>query len=82
MYDDVEIEDMRYDDATSSYKYECPCGDLFEISLGELQDGEEVAYCPSCTLVIRVIYDPVDFADLTEVPEKLPALVPKHDDDH
>ena len=27
----------------------------------ELQNGEEVAHCPSCTLVIRVIYDPEDF---------------------
>jgi len=24
-------------------------------------DGEEVARCPSCTLIIRVIYDEEDF---------------------
>lgn len=29
----------------------------FFISLEELQDGEDVAHCPSCTLKIRVIYD-------------------------
>ncbi len=27
------------------------------ITLEELQDGEDVANCPSCTLRIRVIYD-------------------------
>jgi diphthamide biosynthesis protein 3 len=26
-----------------------------------LIDGEEIARCPSCTLIIRVIYDPDDF---------------------
>jgi len=35
----------------------------------ELQDGEDVARCPSCSLIIRVIYDLasqhfVIFADL------------------
>jgi hypothetical protein len=30
----------------------------------ELADGEEVAHCPSCSLVIRVIYNPEDFQDV------------------
>jgi diphthamide biosynthesis protein 3 len=25
----------------------------------QLQDGEDIARCPSCSLIIRVIYDPV-----------------------
>ncbi|OQR70835.1 DPH3-like [Tropilaelaps mercedesae] len=29
-------------------------------------NGEEVATCPSCSLVIKVIYNPEDFADETE----------------
>jgi len=33
----------------------------FEITLEELQSGEEVATCPSCSLLVRVIYDPDDF---------------------
>ena len=28
--------------------------------------GEEVAKCPSCTLIIRVIYDPEDFVEEEE----------------
>ena len=27
----------------------------------ELENGEEVAKCPSCSLIIKVIYDPVSF---------------------
>ena len=30
----------------------------FNITLEELLDGEEIALCPSCTLRIRVIYEP------------------------
>ena len=58
-YDEIEIEDMTYHEDTTLYTYPCPCGDQFEISLGDLQEGEEVAVCPSCSLQIKVIYDVV-----------------------
>lgn len=32
----------------------------------ELRDGEDVARCPSCSLIIRVIFDPDDFQDEDE----------------
>jgi diphthamide biosynthesis protein 3 len=57
IYEEVEIEDMTYDEADMSYTYPCPCGDLFRITLEELHDGEDIAKCPSCTLRIMVIYD-------------------------
>ncbi len=57
IYEEVEIEDMKYDPETKSYYYPCPCGDRFVISHDDLLDGEDVATCPSCTLRIRVIYD-------------------------
>jgi len=31
-HDEVEIEDMEYDDETEMYYYPCPCGDKFQIS--------------------------------------------------
>jgi len=31
-HDEVEIEDMEYDDDTDMYYYPCPCGDKFQIS--------------------------------------------------
>ncbi|KAI8813663.1 hypothetical protein BJ742DRAFT_672624 [Cladochytrium replicatum] len=62
-YDEVELEDMKFDEDTSSYWYPCPCGDKFTITLEEMKDGEEIARCPSCSLIIRVIYDMDQFID-------------------
>lgn len=59
-YDEIEIEDMTYDKKLQLYHYPCPCGDRFEISLGDLRDGEEVAVCPSCSLMIKVIFEETD----------------------
>lgn len=56
-HDEVEIEDFEYDEETETYFYPCPCGDRFAISKEDLENGEEVATCPSCSLIVRVIYD-------------------------
>ncbi|XP_055697725.1 diphthamide biosynthesis protein 3 [Phlebotomus papatasi] len=57
-HDEIEIEDFEYDEAEGIYHYPCPCGDRFEISKEELMAGEETATCPSCSLIVKVIYDP------------------------
>ncbi|KAL5501003.1 DPH3 [Sanghuangporus vaninii] len=62
-YDEIEIEDMAWDEAKGVYHYPCPCGDRFEISRTQLANYEDIAMCPSCSLIIRVIYDPLDFQD-------------------
>ncbi|EJD51333.1 zf-CSL-domain-containing protein [Auricularia subglabra TFB-10046 SS5] len=62
-YDEIEIEDMVWDAAKGVYHYPCPCGDRFEITKRQLADYEDIATCPSCSLVIRVIYDPLEFED-------------------
>lgn len=64
IYEEVEIEDMLYDEQDLSYTYPCPCGDKFRITLEELHDGEDVAKCPSCTLRITVIYEEADLPPL------------------
>ncbi|XP_055629537.1 diphthamide biosynthesis protein 3 [Toxorhynchites rutilus septentrionalis] len=56
-HDEVEIEDFEYDEDEEMYYYPCPCGDRFQISKEELIAGEEVATCPSCSLIVKVIYD-------------------------
>ncbi|CAB3233936.1 unnamed protein product [Arctia plantaginis] len=56
-HDEIEIEDFEYDEDEEMYYYPCPCGDRFQISKEELIAGEEVATCPSCSLVVKVIYD-------------------------
>ncbi len=66
-HDEVELEDFEWDPEESAWTYPCPCGDRFVITQDELEFGEEVATCPSCSLIVRVIYD----ADnLPEPPEE------------
>lgn len=60
-YDEIELEDMEFDEGKQAFTYPCPCGDKFEITLEQLKNEEDIARCPSCTLLIRVIYDPLDF---------------------
>lgn len=59
-YDEIEIEDMTFDKKLQLFHYPCPCGDRFEISISDLRDGEEVAVCPSCSLMIKVIFEQSD----------------------
>ncbi len=55
-YDEIELEDMFYDEDEEFYYYPCPCGDNFIFKKDDIIDGEEIAYCPSCPLKIKVIY--------------------------
>ena len=71
IYEEVEIEDMEFDEDALVYTYLCPCGDKFRITLEELLEGEDIAKCPSCTLRIKVIYEMED----------LPALLIQDDDE-
>ena len=66
IYDEIEIEDMKYDEELQQYFYPCPCGDKFSITLEDLIDGEDIATCPSCTLRIRVIYEMESLPKLKE----------------
>ncbi|KAK0162070.1 hypothetical protein PV327_008435 [Microctonus hyperodae] len=76
-HDEVEIEDFEYDEDEDTYFFPCPCGDQFQISKQDLIDGEEDATCPSCSLVVRVIYDKTAFAAKQEEIEntKNPKLI-------
>jgi len=68
IYDEIEIEDMTFDKDRNLYTYPCPCGDRFEILLDDLREGEEIAVCPSCSLMIRVIFEA---SDLPRVQERM-----------
>ncbi|KAH9875403.1 hypothetical protein J1614_004895 [Plenodomus biglobosus] len=65
LYDEIEIEDCFYDEALGIYHHPCPCGDRFEILVDDMRDGEDIARCPSCSLMIRIIFDPVYAASET-----------------
>jgi diphthamide biosynthesis protein 3 len=64
IYDEIEIEDMTYDATIGIYHYPCPCGDRFEIALDDLRDKEDIAVCPSCSLMIRVIFEVVSLLSI------------------
>ncbi|KAK1468115.1 CSL zinc finger [Colletotrichum cuscutae] len=73
IYDEIEIEDMTFDEDMQIYHYPCPCGDKFQIALADLRDDEDIAVCPSCSLMIRVIFDKVRFPiSLGFCPDDLP----------
>ncbi|KAH8906799.1 zf-CSL-domain-containing protein [Coniochaeta sp. PMI_546] len=75
VYDEVEIEDMTYDETLQIYHYPCPCGDRFEISIMDLRDeSNDIAVCPSCSLMIRVIFE-VDNLPKDPEPEPEPEKV-------
>lgn len=70
-HDEIEIEDFQYDDETETYTYPCPCGDLFTITKTDLMDGDEIARCPSCSLIIKVIFNLEDFRERLAAPSGL-----------
>ena len=61
IYDEIEIEDMTFDADQQLYHYPCPCGDRFQICIDDLRDGQDIAVCPSCSLMIRVIFEAVSW---------------------
>mmetsp|Transcript_1798 Transcript_1798/g.2599 ORF Transcript_1798/g.2599 Transcript_1798/m.2599 type:complete len:83 (-) Transcript_1798:348-596(-) len=75
-YDEIEIEDMDWNEELQAYTYTCPCGDLFQITLEELQCGEDTARCPSCSLFITVIFNADDFKDGNKPKGKDPVITP------
>ena len=54
VYDTVCLDEMEYVEDDQMYYYQCPCGDLFELSTDDLAKGITIAKCPSCSLRIRV----------------------------
>ena len=63
-YDEIDLEDMDWNAELGAFTFQCPCGDLFQITPEELMAGEEVGHCPSCSLVITVVYEPDELVEL------------------
>lgn len=80
IYDEIEIEDMTYDPTLQIYHYPCPCGDRFEIGIADLRDGEEIAVCPSCSLMIRVVFEVVSHEEGCNLQMRNRALTTFQDD--
>lgn len=55
-FEEIDIDEFIYNQETETYTYPCPCGDYFTITKEELENGEEAARCPSCSLVVKVLF--------------------------
>ena len=53
-YETVELTEMEYQPEIDLFRYNCPCGDWFQITSSEILRGDRVAHCPSCSLTIFV----------------------------
>lgn len=56
-YEEVDLLDMELDQEQEVFRYPCPCGDKFFITIEELFENEDKATCPSCSLILKVEYD-------------------------
>lgn len=45
VYDEIEIEDMDYDEEKEIYTYLCPCSGTFSISKADLKLGNDIGRC-------------------------------------
>lgn len=68
-YEEVLLSEMTFEEEEGMYYWECPCGDMFEISQAELDEGQDIAHCPSCSLTLRVLLPPPAAAAETADPE-------------
>jgi diphthamide biosynthesis protein 3 len=75
-WDEVDLLDMAFEAARDVYTYPCPCGDLFMMPVDDLLCAEELAPCPSCSLLLRVKYDPDAFLRSVQVVEEAGAGAP------
>lgn len=64
IYDEIEIDDMDFEEDEQTFYYPCPCGDKFRITIAQLKEGGTIATCPSCSLQIRIISDEETLVDL------------------
>lgn len=66
-YDEIDIVDFKYHPETQQFSYPCPCGDIFLITLDDLKNGETIAKCVSCSLIVMIIYEERDLQKYTTI---------------
>jgi len=67
---------MEWNVELNAFTWSCPCGDIFRLTVGDMRAGEEIATCPSCTLLLRVIYDDGDIPEEAEAGGGVPPAPP------
>ncbi|KAL2094008.1 hypothetical protein ACEWY4_011320 [Coilia grayii] len=50
----ISLEDMDWDSDTQSYTYGCRCGGEFIVGKEELEEGEAIVCCDTCSLSVEI----------------------------
>ncbi|KAJ2713927.1 hypothetical protein H4R19_002002 [Coemansia spiralis] len=61
--DEVDLDDMAFDEDTHTYAFPCRCSGSYSISEDDLGLGRDIAPCTDCSLKIRVLFDVVEDGD-------------------
>ncbi len=56
--DTVDLDTMTFDPASEVYSLSCRCGGCYLMSESDMESGVEVVCCTTCTLCVRVLYQP------------------------
>lgn len=67
IYEHVNLGDFDFVKEINTFFYPCPCGDIFEITLDALLNGETICKCPSCSLTIQILYNKEDLKKYVNV---------------
>lgn len=62
---EVDLDEMDYSEDTRTFFYPCRCGEGFTVKEEELEKGVECVCCSSCSLMIRLLYQPLQEEDNT-----------------
>ncbi|KAF9381081.1 Diphthamide biosynthesis protein 4 [Podila verticillata] len=61
--DDIDLDDMDYDEESSVYTSPCRCSGEYIISEDELELGVDTVVCSTCSLIVRIHYEVADDDD-------------------
>ncbi|KAF9923527.1 Diphthamide biosynthesis protein 4 [Linnemannia zychae] len=60
VHDDIDLDDMEYDEESGSYTSPCRCSGEYIISEDELELGVDTVGCSTCSLIVRIHYEEAD----------------------
>lgn len=58
--DDIDLDDMEFDEESGTYASPCRCSGEYIISVNELELGVDTVTCSTCSLIVRIHYEAAD----------------------
>lgn len=56
---ELDLDEMDYDEELMEYSYDCRCGDKFRVGENELEAGIYGIECGKCSLCVRLLYSEI-----------------------